>query len=182
MILTLADSAFELLLLGVLKNQSRHGYSLLEFIDRNAGELVGLSRATAYQVLRRLERRAWAVATTEQVGNRPPRRVYAITAAGEARFAELLRTGLAGEAARRPQADVAIMFMDQLPPAERGQALRIRLQRAEMEAARLAAAPPHGPGSAIDSAIAHMRAHAETEVRWLRALVESLPEPDEPEE
>ena len=178
----MADSAFELLLLGVLKHQSRHGYSLLEFIDRNAGELVGLSRATAYQVLRRLERRGWAVATVEQAGNRPPRRVYSITAGGEARFTELLRAGLASEAARRPQADVALMFMDQLPPAERGAALGQRLRRAEAEAARLAAAPSHGAGSAVDSAIAHMRAHAETEVRWLRALVESLPEPDEPKE
>jgi DNA-binding PadR family transcriptional regulator len=173
----LADSAFELLLLGVLRNERQHGYSLLEFIDRNAGELVGLSRATAYQVLRRLERRGWAAATTEQVGNRPPRRVYAITAAGEARFGELLRDGLAGRATRRAQPDVALMFMDQLPAAERLDALRARLAQAELGAARLAAAPTHGAGSAVDSAVAHMRAHAEAEVSWLRELVDSLTDP-----
>jgi DNA-binding PadR family transcriptional regulator len=175
-----ADPAFELLLLGVLKHQSRHGYSLLEFIERDAGGLVGLSRATAYQVLRRLERRGWAAAVTEQVGKRPPRRVYSITPAGEARLAELLRSGLAEGASPRAQADVALMFMDELPRAERLAALRRRLQRAEAEAARLAAAPSHGAGSSVDHAIARLRAHAEAEVGWLRQLVVALSRPEEP--
>ncbi len=173
----MADSGFELLLLGLLKNQSQHGYSLLESVDKNAGALLGLSRATAYQVLRRLERQGWAISATEQVGNRPPRRVYSITAEGEARFVDMLRAGLAAGPPGPPQADVALMFMDQLSKQERLTALRARLRGAEAHARRLREAPSHGAGSSVDDAIANMRAHAETEVQWLRALVDALENP-----
>ena len=166
----------ELLLLGLLRQESRHGYSLVDFIDRNASAVVGLSRATAYQVLRRLERRGDVEAGSEQVGNRPPRRVFSITPAGEARFLALLRTALQTDEAPRYGSDVGLMFMDQLPMAEVIAALRQRLVQAEERAARLT--PTHHEAHAgVDWALDHMRAHLETELRWLRDLLASVDEP-----
>ena len=163
----------ELLLLGLLRQESRHGYSLVDFIERNAGEIVGLSKATAYQVLRRLEHRGDVVAGSERVGNRPPRRVFSITPAGEARFLSLLRAALGTDEAPRYGSDVGLMFMDQLPPGEVAAALRQRLLQARERAEQLALTH-HESHAGVDWALDHMRAHLETEIRWLGALLGSV--------
>ena len=71
-----------LLLLGLLMAQSRHGYSINEFIERNLGRVSGMKRATAYSLLEKLERRGFVRMDVETAGSYPPRKVYSITPAG----------------------------------------------------------------------------------------------------
>ena len=71
-----------LLLLGVLKTESSHGYVVHDFIDKNLGQVANLKKPTAYATLDKLLELDLVEARTEQVGNRPPRKVYNITSAG----------------------------------------------------------------------------------------------------
>lgn len=107
-----------LLLLGLLKAQSQHGYQLNEFIERNLGWVTDMKKPTAYALLERVCRDGFATMRTEQAGNRPARKVYAITPQGEAAFLDLLRTTLASAERSEIPGDIAIIFLDQLPLAE----------------------------------------------------------------
>src|SRR5690606_5170873 len=63
----------ELLLLGLLRAQSQHGYQINEFIEKNLRRVTDMKKATAYAILDRLARDGHAVTHREQEGNRPPR-------------------------------------------------------------------------------------------------------------
>ena len=69
----------ELLLLGLLRQQSQHGYQINDFIERNLSRMASLKKATAYALLERLREAGHISAVTVQEGNRPPRQVYTIT-------------------------------------------------------------------------------------------------------
>jgi len=108
----------ELLLLGLLRKQEMHGYQLADFLDTHLGIFFDLKKATAYNLLGKMEERGWVTSHEEREGRRPVRRVYAITPEGEALFQNLLRTSLP---VYRPAAfpgNVPILFMDALPSHE----------------------------------------------------------------
>jgi DNA-binding PadR family transcriptional regulator len=108
----------ELLLLGLLRKREMHGYQLADFLDTHLAMFFDLKKATAYNLLGRMEERGWVASHEEQEGKRPPRRVYCITPEGEAVFQDLLRAALP---VHRPAAfpgNVPILFMDALPSDE----------------------------------------------------------------
>ncbi len=72
----------ELLLLGLLRGQEMHGYQLNEIISR-VNRYIELKKATVYFLLDKMDNSGWIKRTDEQEGNRPPRRVYHLTAEGE---------------------------------------------------------------------------------------------------
>ena len=45
----------ELLLLGVLRKREMHGYQLSEFLEAHLGMFFDLKKATAYNLLRKME-------------------------------------------------------------------------------------------------------------------------------
>ena len=128
----------ELLLLGLLRKQEMHGYQLAEFLDTHLSMFFDLKKATAYNLLGKMEERGWVASHEEQEGRRPPRRVYAITPEGETLFQDLLRETLP---IHRPAAfpgNVPILFMDALPSQELDDLLEerreaIREQRTALE-------------------------------------------------
>lgn len=115
-----------LLLLGLLTAQDRHGYEINDFIEHNLHNVIHLKKATAYQLLDRLEQHGLIESRIEQHGLRPNRKVYALTDAGRAHFLELLTTQLAEEEPLILTGNVPIMFCEHLPDAERLSALRAR--------------------------------------------------------
>ncbi|HEX5414252.1 MAG TPA: helix-turn-helix transcriptional regulator, partial [Chloroflexota bacterium] len=117
--------ANELLLLGLLRREEMHGYKLHEFLEQKLGFVSDLKRPTAYRLLDRLLSRGFVERETDREGRRPERMVYRFTPAGEARFEKLLREQLADPARVIHSGNVALLFSDQLPPAER-RALLIR--------------------------------------------------------
>ena len=125
------DDERSLLLLGLLTAQDRHGYEINDFIERTLHHVISLKKATAYQLLDRLESHGLIGSRVEQHGQRPNRRVYHITPAGQERFAQMLRDQLAREEALILTGNVPVMFAENLTPAETLDALRRRLEGVE---------------------------------------------------
>jgi DNA-binding PadR family transcriptional regulator len=121
----------ELLLLGLLRTQDMHGYQLHEAIDSHLGMGVQLTKPTAYRLLSNMADDGWVIFREEQEGNRPPRRVYAITPQGEAAFQRLLRENLVNYQPSDFTCQIGLAFLDEVPAEETLPILRRR--RAGME-------------------------------------------------
>src|SRR6187551_2860295 len=124
----------KLLLLGLLRRQEMHGYQLNEFIDNNLSLCTDLKKPTAYYLLDKMAADGWISAANEQEGNRPPRRVYRLTEAGESAFQQLLRQNLAAYAPVNFIGDIGLAFLDWLTPDE---ALPLLTAQRQQAAARL---------------------------------------------
>lgn len=163
-----------LLLLGLLRAQSQHGYRINEFIERSLSRVTDMKKSTAYAILGRLHEAGLVSQRTEQEGHRPPRRVYAITPVGEEAFRGLLRAHLARPGRTHVQGDIALMFVDQLDRAEAVGCLERRL--AELDA-RLSADqhhPEHRHGLGVELALERRQVLLRAERDWLRAVIERL--------
>ncbi len=163
-----------LLLLGILKAQSQHGYQINEFIERNLSRVTDMKKATAYAVLDRLSRGNYVEVQTEQAGNRPPRKVYSITPSGEKLFLDLLRENLGAYDVPTFAGDTALMFLDELPRDEALACLRQRLDKVERQVGIYEQAPPHGHGLGVDLALDHVRQLLSADRDWLAATIVRL--------
>jgi DNA-binding PadR family transcriptional regulator len=164
----------ELLLLGLLVNQSQHGYQLNEFIERDLGHLTNMKKGNAYATLGRLEKEGFVKVVITQEGNRPQRKVYSITPSGEKKFFELLRNNLSNSERMVFAGDVGIMFMDHLARAEVIECLAGRLAQVKAKLAEHAGAPMHGHGIGVDLALQHVLHMQRAEVSWLEEVLEKL--------
>ncbi len=162
----------ELLLLGVLRQQGMHGYQIHEFIDRYLATCTDLKKPTAYFLLDKLTKAGWVAFAEVREGNRPARRVYRLTPAGEANFQRLLRENLAAYTPATFVGDIGVAFLDEVPPAEARDLLGQRRQRLAQELAALAAAPPH-PGS-LQWLVEHQTRHLRAELDWLEEMLARL--------
>jgi len=168
-----------LLLLGLLKGQRQHGYQLNEFIERNLGRFTTLKKATAYAALDRLEKKGLIEASTEQEGNRPARRVYGLTASGEAQFFALLREHLAQPEPVAFYGDLGLMFLNQLPSEETLELLGERATQLGGQIAELERVPTHegalGRGLfGVDLAVSRQLALLRADLAWLSQALNRL--------
>lgn len=163
-----------LLLLGMLKSQSQHGYQINEFIERNLSRVIDMKRSTAYTLLERLCDHGYVDGTMEQAGNRPPKKVYAITPAGEQKFFALLRDLLAHATLVDSPFDVGLMFLDSLPNVELVACLQERLHDLEEEIAVAQTAPKHGFGRGVDLVVAHRLAMCRSELDWILSILQEF--------
>ena len=169
-----------LLLLGILRAQSLHGYQINEFIERNLSRVTDMKKATAYAILDRLSRGGYVSAQSEQVGNRPTRKVYTITDSGEELFLSLLRESLRTSEAPTLSGDIGLMFLDELPRDEVLACLRQRLGMLEQRIAVYQQAPPHGYGMGVDLSLDHMLHLLRSDRSWLeRAIADMSSGPQE---
>ncbi|HEY7849392.1 MAG TPA: PadR family transcriptional regulator [Ktedonobacterales bacterium] len=163
-----------LLLLGMLRIESQHGYQLNEFIEHNLGRVTHMKKPTAYALLDRLEQSGAITSRLEQEGNRPPRKVYAITEQGEQLFLRLLSETLAAAEPYVIAGDVGLMFLDALPLAEALVLLERRLQSVREQIAEIEKVPVHKLGIGIDLAIEHQAILLRADEAWLARLIERL--------
>lgn len=157
----------ELLLLGMLMVQSQHGYQINEFIERTLGQVTDMKKPTAYAILDRLSQAGYIVVHTEQEGNRPPRKVYAITGAGERLFFDLLRAYLAQPDQPSSAGGIALMFLDDLSADERVALVRERIEKLEEQIARYERAPKHEHSLGVDVAVERQLHMLRAERDWL---------------
>jgi DNA-binding PadR family transcriptional regulator len=160
----------QLLLLGLLRAQQMHGYQINEFIDEQMAFCVDLKRPTAYYLLDKLCREGYVAEETERTGNRPERRVYRITPAGEERFQELLRQNLGAYTPPTYPEDIGVVFQHQLPADEalgllRGRRALIADHRARLGDLRAALPGDH------QHVIEHHLVHVEAELAWVDRLI-----------
>lgn len=163
-----------LLLLGMLLVQNRHGYELLDAVEKQLAAFSQLKKATAYYELNRMEAEGLVLSHKEEQEGRPPRRVFTVTPRGKEAFFQMLRDALARPDVGATAGDIGLMFLDWLP-AEEAVALlarRVELLRATLEACRTI--PSHPPGSAVHLTLAHLKARLEFEIQWHESLIETL--------
>jgi DNA-binding PadR family transcriptional regulator len=159
----------KLLLLGLLRTHEMHGYQLNEILDRHLGASVHLTKPTAYRLLNEMTREGWITFNEERAGSRPTRRVYAVTAEGEAAFQRLLRESLASYQPATFQSDISLAFLDELPVDESAPLLRRRratiaelLQRMDSDESH------HGSFHLV---IEHRVHHLSAELAWLDGVI-----------
>ena len=170
-----------LLLLGILRAQSQHGYQINEFIERNLSRVTDMKKPTAYAILDRLARDGYVRVHSEQEGNRPPRKVYSITEQGERAFEELLRKTLARADRFFAPGDIGLMFLTQLPRIEAIALLEQRLADLDGQRASYERAPRHDYDLGARLAIERILLHLETERGWLTDAITMLREAPETE-
>jgi PadR family transcriptional regulator, regulatory protein PadR len=77
----------DLLILAVLADGPRHGYSIIEELRSRSDDVFDLAEGTVYPVLHRLELAGMLRSEWSQAGGRR-RRSYSLTAAGRAKLVE----------------------------------------------------------------------------------------------
>ena len=159
----------QLLLLGLLRHQEMYGYQLNEFIDSHLGAAIQLKKPTAYKLLNRMTEDGWITFHEEQEGNRPVRRVYTITAAGETAFQAVIRESLASYQDIEFLSDVSVIFLGSIPADEAEVLLKERRTAMANREQELSGLPAH-PGP-MQLAIEHQKYHLQAELRWLDRLL-----------
>lgn len=164
----------EVVVLGLLAEDPMHGYDLIErFRERSMGFWTELSRASVYQVLKRLERDG-AVAGKAQEGREgPDRRVFRITKRGRDHLAAGVAQ-MAGELVPfDSSAGVALGFGHVVPVAVAREAADAReravsdlLEAVRTELGRTASDRDTGRVMSI-TMLHHQEAMAEAELAWL---------------
>lgn len=119
----------KLLLLGILRDHEMHGYQLSEMLGQSAGLPIKLTKSNAYKLLNKMDQDGWVSYREEQEGNRPPRRVYAITEKGEIAFQQMLRDSLAGYEIPEFPSSVAFNYLGHLPADEAAALLQQRREK-----------------------------------------------------
>jgi DNA-binding PadR family transcriptional regulator len=163
----------ELLLLGVLRQGNLHGYGINEFIQRDMAFCTDLKKPTAYHLLQKMAAAGWIQEREIRQGNRPARRTYHITPAGEAAFQQLLRENLSAHHSTRFTGDIGLAFIDELPAAEALPLLRRRRQALLAEQATVEAVPQHGQGG-MQLILEHQTRHLAFELAWLDEVITRL--------
>lgn len=164
----------ELLILGLLKSQSQHGYKINEFIEKNLGRVSNMKKATAYSILKRLEKEGYAECSPGQEGNRPAKLVYSITEKGEMRFEKLLREVLSSSDETISAEEIGLMFVDHLPAKEALKCLSARLKKIERMIDAYRNMPKHGNGLGVDLAIRHRIRMCEANRDLLKETIDFL--------
>jgi len=167
-----------LLLLGVLMGQDHYGYQINEFIERALCRVTSMKKPTAYALLDRLAAAGCIGVHREQVGNRPPRKVYSIKPEGQALFFELLRENLAHTSRVIDEGDIGLMLLNYLDRGMAIQSLRERLVKLDELLADQTIVPPHGGRLSVDLALDHLQAVRRADREWLASTIERLERED----
>lgn len=163
-----------LLLLGLLRHQNHHGYQLHEFIERDLNGLVSLKKATAYDILEKLQAAGYVQAHSEQHGGRPPRKVYVITDKGKDLFQQLLRENLSRPDQFNLAGDMGLIFLDELEPEIARRYLQQRLNDLEVAIEAFKAIPRHQQAHGVTLAAERQLALQNADRAWLIGLLERL--------
>ena len=170
-------SSTRLLILGVLKQRSLHGYEVRHELELwNAEQWANVAYGSIYFALKKMAEEGLVEETgTDKVGNRPARTVYAITERGRHEFMRLLREYWWEYKPMIDPFQVALTFMNQLPREELLAALRHRASglRAFLTAfdQALVVKMSHDTPRHIARNLRLAAMHAEAELRWIEETI-----------
>lgn len=164
----------KLLLLSILRAHEAHGYQLNEMLGQSVGIPITLTRPNAYKLLNKMEQDGWISYREEQQGNRPPRRVYAITADGEAAFQQMLRDSLVAYSTPELPGALVFNYLDLLPADEAAVLLGQRREKIAVLFDELSEMPADvreaHPG------VEYLLRFYESEIKWVDAIINQLNE------
>jgi DNA-binding PadR family transcriptional regulator len=177
-------SAKELFVLGRLSIRPTHGHEIMRTLAESHSEMwVELSEKHVYYILRKLERDGLVSADVQPQQGRPARRVFSLTAAGRAEFAQLMTADSLVESMPYSDFDVVfgmLAYTDSLSAAEKTAVLERRAAYLRGLADRAtdanAGAPDDRPAAAVLSARVFERISrvAEAELAWLTDVIAAV--------
>lgn len=162
----------EILLLGLLRQNEMYGYQINEIIETQIGSSLKLTKPTTYRLVQKMAEEGWVSFRDEKEGNRPTRRVYAITPEGSERFQEMLKTSLATfEGAENPSV-IGLAFLAGLRRREATTLLQTRLEslRTMLEEKIAGASQREEFSILVENEILHLSA----EIEWLSGVIAEL--------
>ncbi len=159
----------ELLLLGVLRYGEMHGYQLHDFIETSMAFCTDLKKPTAYFLLDKMQESGWVTVKQAREGNRPHKRVYKLTARGEAVFQDLLRANLADFTSAKTGSDIGLAFIDAMPLEEAQQLLQQRRKVVAEQVAKFEQVPAHVGSQQL--LIDHQLHYLRSELAWLNQVI-----------
>ncbi len=123
-------------ILGLLQQQQRTGYDLkTECFDQCIAHLWPADQAQIYRTLDKLEAQGWIACTIEIQHDRPNRKVYQVTAAGEAELIRWLQSHQPSPILREPLL-VQLYLASQLPADQLSDRAIVYLLQQELMARR----------------------------------------------
>jgi DNA-binding PadR family transcriptional regulator len=164
----------KLVILDLLRQNERHGYQLAESLKSYVGLATGLKRATIYDLLNRMAGDGWITYREEREGNRPTRRVYAITDAGETAFQRLLRARLAAYPPPQLPAAASLGLLHHLPVDEAVSLLQMRRFRVESLMQELSTTMQEDQSDLVRLGEIYIGSFLNTELAWLDEVIRSL--------
>jgi len=173
----------QLVILGLLSEQPRHGYELRQEVERRLyATYINLSGGSLYYNLGQLERAGYVEkAWVEQKGRYPTRQVYQITPTGKDYLQAELRRLLFDTEAREKVFDplnAALAFGYLLNEGDLRAALTAQLkwaqQRAEWVAEQQALCRTQKIPLPVVKIIEHGLTHARAEIDWLEKFLQDL--------
>lgn len=121
-------SVQDLILLGLLMERPLHGYEIKQLIAAQMASIAKVSPGTIYYTLKKLDKKGLITSSSERNGNRPERRVFSLTDAGRATFAELLSESLTVDERPYDIFDVSLFFAKHIDLEELLVAVERKLQ------------------------------------------------------
>lgn len=117
----------ELILLGLLKENPKHGYEIKKRIKEILVLFAGINIQSIYYPLTILEKKGFVLKKQDKAGNRPTKFVYELTSKGDARLDQLLNKGFLDF--RRPQftLDLSLYFLHLVNPVIAKRRLKARV-------------------------------------------------------
>ncbi|MEX2080872.1 MAG: PadR family transcriptional regulator [Dehalococcoidia bacterium] len=161
--------------LALLTLRPMHGYEMARYFSSDLAEVCPLEQGLLYSYIRNIEARGLIAATEERVGNRPPRKVHALTAEGRAAASEWLRQPVPRIRQARLELLVKLYILQGTPGAESDLVAR-QLAVFELYRDRGAAMVAERSGFARLVAASRLSA-AEATLAWLRDYAANLARP-----
>ncbi len=145
-----------LLILGIIRAGDVHVYELNKFLEEHAEGIISLKKSTVYSLLERMDKEGLIRHYEAQVGNRPTRRVYALTETGEAEFQRLLRARAGTYVPPQLHGVISLEYLSLLPLDEATALLKQRREQAAVAAQQYAAdhSPEHTEGETDSNPLA----------------------------
>jgi DNA-binding PadR family transcriptional regulator len=169
-----------LLLLGLLKRRSLHGYEIKKLIEAEMADWSRVAVGSIYFALEKLASEGFLEkGPEEKPGNRPARSAYRITEAGRTEFGRLLRETWSELEPQKYSVDFGVAFLEELDHGELRGFLRRREAALTAILDRMAGhrgevlADPEVPRAA-GFIFSHHEAHYRAELAWTREILGSL--------
>jgi len=167
-----------IVLMGLLMRGDNHGYKLRKVIEKELTNLINVDNTSIYYTLNKLEKEGYVTHKSVSDSKRPQKNLYSITEKGKDELRDLLITNMNNNKRPLLNIDISLYFIDLLKTDEAIEHLSKRskelrkliyiLKRSEKEAG---GKEQKGSEEVIYS---HNRRLAQTELEFLKDLVESL--------
>jgi PadR family transcriptional regulator AphA len=130
------------MVLALLSLRDMHGYDMVSFVaDEGLAAVCPVEQSTLYTYLRNVEARGYVDWTEERVGNRPPRKTYALTDAGRAAIDDWLRQPVARMREVRLEFLLKLYFLAEVDRAAHRRLIGEQIAVVEEYLAHLASVP-----------------------------------------